>query len=32
MAALLFLVVLAAGAALAAFTFLRPYLPPDWLP
>ena len=32
MAALLFLVVVAVGAALAAFTFLRPYLPPGWLP
>ena len=32
MAVLLFLLVLATGAALAAFTFLRPYLPPEWLP
>ena len=31
-AALLFFLVLACGAGLAAFTFLRPYLPPGWLP
>ena len=31
-AALLFLLVLVCGAALAAFTFLRPSLPPGWLP
>jgi hypothetical protein len=30
--AALFVVVLAAGAALTAFTFARPYLPPGWLP
>jgi hypothetical protein len=29
---LLFLLVLASGAALAGFTFLRPYLPAQWLP
>jgi len=32
LAALLFLLVLACGAGLAAFTFLRPCLPPGWLP
>jgi hypothetical protein len=31
-AALLFVIVLACGAGLAAFAFLRPYLPPGWLP
>jgi hypothetical protein len=30
--ALLFVVVLAAGVALAVYTFASPFLPPDWLP